>query len=112
MKRRPDPVICRIGYVEEAMEADRRMRAGEHQHQCRHCSKWYWPLHKYEHGQNHDPAPSGEEVGENGVHKVRVRKHPCPDCQEAQEQYAMLVANGWTHRVLVKRMSEPKGVQP
>lgn len=49
--------ICTIGYIEKAIEADRRVRKGEHQHSCALCSKWYWPEHREEH-EGHAPEPS------------------------------------------------------
>ena len=80
--------ICTIGYVADAEEADRRMRRGEHQHCCRHCSRGYWPMHKEEHRLEHEPEPSGVEVTSRGtIRKVRARKRPCIDCPEAEAQW-------------------------
>lgn len=34
--------ICLISYVEKALDAERRLRKGERQHQCRKCLRWWW----------------------------------------------------------------------
>ena len=68
-------VMCNIGYVELAMQAERRMRKGEHQHQCGGCLRWYWPLHPEEHSSEfgHEPQPTGLE-------DARRRRKKCPTC--------------------------------
>lgn len=41
-ERPPFAVGCVIGYVEEAMEAERRLRKGDRQLWCGTCNKWGW----------------------------------------------------------------------
>ena len=97
MNGRRQNFVCEISYVSDAEEADRRHRAGEHQHQCRDCFQWYWALHKDDKhpysGARHEPRPMGVEVNHFGnLHRARTRKHPCPDCAEAQADYERMVA--------------------
>lgn len=96
MSTRRQNFVCEISYISEAEEADRRHRAGEHQHQCRDCFQWYWPLHKGDKhpysGARHEPRPSGVEVNHFGnLHRTRTRKHPCPDCPAAQAEWDRMV---------------------
>jgi hypothetical protein len=35
--------VCTISYVEEAIEAERRIRRGERQLHCDTCNRWVWP---------------------------------------------------------------------
>jgi hypothetical protein len=35
--------VCVIDYVEQAIEAERRLRRGERQLYCPECLRWRWP---------------------------------------------------------------------
>lgn len=41
----PSPIncLCRISYVQEAIEAEHRLRAGHRQLYCAACGHWVWP---------------------------------------------------------------------
>ena len=68
--------VCAMSYVEAAMEADSRLKAGEHQHECARCGRWYWPLHRDEH--EHAPTPAAGRPAPN----IRARKRAaCDDCR-------------------------------
>lgn len=93
----PAPRMCRLGYIAAAEEADRRMKAREHQHQCRRCMKWYWPSFEPRDGHEeqfgHKPEPAGFEVNHFG-NLVRARrwKRPCVDCDAAQADWNATIA--------------------
>ena len=39
--------ICTIDYVEKSLDAQRRIRKGDKQHQCAKCFKWFWSDEKH-----------------------------------------------------------------
>ena len=79
--------ICTLDYVEQAEEAGRRLRAGEHQHLCGGCNRYFWAAHHEEHRETHghDPAPSAFD---DGVRRKKKKKtNPCGDCEAARAAY-------------------------
>ena len=96
-------VLCRISYGDNIEESDARIRRGEHQHQCEHCSKWYWGEHKDEHESEfgHVPEPSsleGWDLDSPDPLNPRIRaprrrrKRPCEDCAVVMAKWEELVA--------------------
>mgnify|MGYP001112590579 CR=1 FL=1 len=69
--------VCLTDYTAFFEEADARAKAGEHQHQCGMCLRWYWPLHteEHEHKHGHRPKPTGLEFP-----RRRFSKNRCTDC--------------------------------